>query len=99
MPRGLAAKFLNCGNHAFPIDTWNRRLAGRVNIENNDAIGVGKGRSELFQEVAGAGIALRLEDNVDSLESALARRFERSADLSGEMSIIVAHADIATASL
>src|SRR5258708_13159981 len=78
---------------AFAGDPCDGRLAGRVDIEHADGVGVRECCAEFFQQVARAGIAMRLEDCVDTLESALARCCESGEDLRGMMAVIVNHAD------
>ncbi len=78
---------------AFAGDPCDGRLAGCVDIEHADGVGVRERCAEFFQQVARAGIAMRLEDCVDTLESALARCRESGADLRGMMAVIVNHAD------
>src|SRR5258708_33683326 len=78
---------------AFAGDPCDGRLAGRVDIEHADGVGVRECCAEFFQQVARAGVAMRLEDCVDALESTLARCRESGADLRGMMAVIVNHAD------
>src|SRR5262249_10232665 len=94
MASRFAAQFLDGFHNAFSSDTRNRWLAGRVDVENEDAVGVGESGAELLQQVAGAGVAVRLEDYMNTLEGALARRSQRGANLRGMMAVVVDHADV-----
>src|ERR1017187_1304285 len=76
-------------------------LAGGVDVEYEERIGVVKGGGEFLDQVAGAGVAVGLEDDVNLAESALAGRGQRGLDLGRMVAVVVddAHAGGAAAQL
>src|SRR5260370_27265772 len=83
----------NGRDHALSGDAGNGRLAGGVDIEHADGVGVRECGAEFVEQVAGARVAMRLEDHVDALESALPRRRKGRTNLRGMMAVVVNHAD------
>ena len=88
--------------HAQPLNGFrdllagcagNRGFAGRVDIQHQHIVGVRKGRAELFQQVARAGVTMGLEDYMNAPGTALARCRQGGADLRGMMPVIVHHSD------
>src|SRR5437763_1349192 len=65
----------------FSRNAGDRRLAGGVDIEHLERIGIVKGGDKIIHQVARAGETMRLEDDVDSLVSALPRGGGPVADL------------------
>src|SRR5262249_19210871 len=92
MARGLAAPLLNRRHDAFAGHSGNGSFAGRINIQDENAVGIGKSRAEVIEQVTRASIAVRLEDDVDVLEPALAGSRQGGADLSGMVAVVVNHA-------
>ena len=74
-------------------DAFDGLLAGGVNIQHEQRVGIGEGGGELVHQVAGAGVAMRLEDDVDLAKSALARGGQRGPNLGGMVAVVVDHAD------
>ena len=68
-------------------------LAGGIDVEDEERVGIGKGGGEFVHQVAGAGVAVRLKDDMQAAEPALAGRGQGGSDLGGMMTVIVNHAD------
>ncbi len=77
----------------FGCDAFDRLLAGGINIEQAECVGVGKGGGEFIHQIASASEAVRLEDDMHAPKSALASRGQRRPNLRGMVSVIVDHAD------
>ena len=82
----------------FPRYPFNRPFAGGVDIEHEERVGVVERRSEFFHQVAGSRVAMRLEDDVNLAECALAGGRERSFDFGRMMAVVVDNADACDAS-
>src|SRR5258706_3953242 len=78
----------NFGSHAF-----DRLFACGIDVEDEDGVGVGEGGCEIVHEIAGAGVAVGLEDYVDMMESALAGSGEGGAGFGWWMAVILNYAD------
>src|SRR5262249_15724708 len=90
----LAAKLLDSRDHALSGNAGNRRLAGRVDVQNEDAVGVRESGTEFFEQIGGSRIAVRLEDHVDRFELTLPRRSQRCASVRWVMAVVGDHADV-----
>ena len=55
----------------FAGDALDRRFAGGVNIEDDQRVGVLERGGEFVHQIAGAGVAVGLEDDVNLAEAAL----------------------------
>src|SRR5437588_604122 len=82
---------LNGRRQPFAADAGNGWFAGRIYIEHQNCVGIRERFSEFVHEIAGAGIAMRLEDDMDAVESALAGSSQGGANLSGMMAVVVNH--------
>src|SRR5258706_16162688 len=78
----------NFGSHAF-----DRLFACGIDVEDEDGVGVGEGGCEIVHEIAGAGVAVGLEDYVDMMESALAGSGGRGANFGWRMAVVVNYRD------
>ncbi len=67
----------------------------RVNIQDEDAIGLMKGAGEIVQQRLRASVTVRLEQNVNALEAAGPRGRQRGANFGGMVAVIVDHRDAA----
>ncbi len=76
-------------------DPFDRRFTGRIDVEHDERIGVVEGGGEFFHQIASAGIAVGLEDDVNLAEPALAGGGERGPDLGWMVAIVIDHADAA----
>src|SRR5262249_33884857 len=92
MMRGLAAALLNRRHHAFAGHSGNGRFAGRINIQDENAVGIGEGGAEFVKQVTRASVAVWLGDDVDALETALPSSSQGGANLGGMVAVIVNHA-------
>src|SRR5262249_1267632 len=88
----MTAGLLDLGHHGFAANAGNGRLAGGIDVENDNAIGCGESRTEIREQVAGAGVAMRLKDNMNTIEAALPRGSQRGANLGGMGAIVGDHA-------
>src|ERR1700678_1435738 len=82
----------SCGEE-FGGDFWNWLFAGGVDGQYGHRIRQGKCRGELRDEVAGAGIAVGLEDDVNLVVAALAGGGECGGDFGGVVTVIVDDGD------
>lgn len=73
-------------------DGW---FAGGVDGDEFDGVRVAKGGGELVEKFAGAGVAVGLEEYVDSPVAALAGGGEGGADFGGVMAVVVDDGDAA----
>ena len=64
-------------------------FARRVNIGDDDMIGVVESRAEFVPQRLGAGIAMRLEHRQDAFAAGRARGRERGANLGRMMRVVV----------
>ena len=78
---------------SFAGDALDRRFAGGINVEDGQRVGILKCGGELVHEIAGAGVAMRLEYDVDFAEAALPRGRKRGTNLGGMMAVVINHAD------
>src|SRR5947209_9395688 len=99
MMRIFLAEALNGRSYALAANAFDGRFAGGIDVEHQNSVGVGEGGAEFFQEVAGAGVTVRLEDHVNPVEAALAGSREGGANLGGMVSVIINHADVGHAAL
>ena len=76
-------------------DAGDRLFAGGVDGQDDDCVGVAECGAELFEQIAGAGVAVRLEDDMDAFVSALARGSERGANFRGMVAVVVDDGDAA----
>ena len=72
-------------------DAVDGRFAGCVNIEHGHSVCISEGGGKLVEEQLRAGIAVGLENNVDTAESALARSGESGANLCGVVAVVIDH--------
>ena len=77
------------------IDAGDGSFAGGVNIEHTNHIGGLKAIAKFMQKIAGAGIAMRLKENENAREAALAGRFQSGANFCGVMAVIIDDGDAA----
>src|ERR1700678_2092549 len=82
----------SCGEE-FGGDFWNWLFAGGVDGQYGHRIRQGKCRGELRDEVAGAGIAVGLEDDVNLVVAALAGGGECGGDFGGVVAVVVDDGD------
>ena len=80
---------LNAPGQAFGADALNRSLTGTVDVEHAEIVAIAKTGRELALEQLRAAVAVRLEHNVNSIELAVASRFQRRADFGGVVTIVV----------
>ena len=85
----------NASGEDFGGDPFDRLLAGGIDVDEAHGVGVGEGGGEFVHEIAGAGEAVGLEEDVDAVESALASGCEGGANFGGMMAVIVDDADAA----
>ena len=84
---------------ALAGDAVDGSFAGGIDIEHRDGVGGGEGRSELIEEQLRAGIAVRLEDDMNAAKTALASGGEGGADLGGMVAVVVDNGDAVHAAL
>src|SRR5215475_10090937 len=77
----------------FAGDARDCRLAGRVNLEQLQGVGILEGGREVVHQIAGAGVAVWLKDHMHPFETTLAGGFEGGPNLGGMMPVIVDHAN------
>ncbi len=77
------------------VDACDRHFAGGVNVEHPDRIRLVKAVEKLRQQVAGAGISMRLEQNQNATEAALARRLESGADFRRVVAVVIHDRNVA----
>src|SRR5947208_4036416 len=70
------------------------RLAGCIDVEHPNVVGIRKSCSKFPQQVLSARVAMRLENHVNLLGPALPCCRQGSAYLRGMMAIIIDHADV-----
>src|SRR5580658_11183510 len=75
------------------IHVLDGRFAGGVNIGDDQNIGLIEGLAEFIPQMLCARIAMWLEDDQQTLESAAARGFESGANFGGMMAVIVDQRD------
>src|SRR5581483_3502420 len=80
-------------------DPRDGRFAGGVDIQHEHGVCRAEGGAEFLHERLGAGVAMRLEDNVDAAVTALARGGKSGANFSGVMGVVVNDSDAAHLSL
>src|SRR6266404_2268778 len=93
MDRVTLALCCNLPGKNFCRHAFNGLLAGGIDIEYEDRVGVGEGSGEVVHQIAGPRVAVRLEDDVHAMESALASGSESGANLGRMVSVVVNHAD------
>ena len=79
----------------FRSDAGKRLFAGSVDRQHEYAVRVGERSAKLVEQVAGAAIAMRLEDNVNASMTAFARGGKCSANLGGVVAVVVDHGNAA----
>ena len=77
----------------FAGDAFDWLLASGINVEDDERVGVAKCRREFMHEVAGTGVAVGLEDDVNLAISALASGGKRGADFGRVMAVVVDDGD------
>src|ERR1035437_7104580 len=82
-------------NQRKRIDAGDRSFAGSINIDHANNIRRLKTISKFMQQIASAGVAMRLKKNKNALEAALTGRFQRGANFCGVMAVIIDHGDAA----
>src|SRR6267154_1986911 len=70
------------------------RLAGGVNVGDNQNVGLVERAREFIPEMLRAGIAVRLEEHQEAIELADARGFQGGANLRGMMAVVVDHGNV-----
>src|SRR5262249_31535992 len=93
--------FANSPRKRLSRDSLDRLLAGGVDVQHDQRIGICEGRGEFIHQVASPGVAMRLEDDVNLEVSALARSSQRGTNFRWVMCVIVddGYADSLTAKL
>ena len=64
-----------------------------INVQHHQRVGVVESGRKFVHQIAGAGVAMRLEDDVDLAIAALPRRRQRRPNLGRMMAVVVNHAD------
>ena len=88
------ARVTDCAGERLARDPGNRSLARRIDIRQNENIGLIERAAEFIPEMLRACIAMRLEKNEQAVELAPAGRLERGANLGRVMAVIVDHGDV-----
>src|SRR5262245_39149568 len=81
--------FANRRGQDFAGDARNRRLAGGVDIGNDQQIGLIESAGELLPEVLGAGVAVRLKKHKKAVELAAAGSLQRGFDFGWVVAVVV----------
>src|SRR5689334_13148759 len=87
------ATLLYSPGERFRRDTFDRRLTCCVYIKDVKRVCVIKRAGKLIHKVAGASIAVRLENNVNFVEVTLLRCSQRRANLCRMVTVIIDHTD------
>ena len=82
------------GGEGRAVDAGDRFFAGGVDVEQVKLVGISEGCGELGHQVAGAGVAVRLEEDVDAGEAAVAGGAEGGEDLGGVVAVVVDDGDV-----
>jgi hypothetical protein len=84
---------MDCLDQWCHLDPRDLALAGGVDLRHEQHVRVVEGGHELVPEVAGARVAVGLEDDDDPPIVNLARRSQGRADLGRVVSVVVDHVD------
>src|ERR1035438_4063282 len=80
-------------------NTRDGRFAGGIDVEHGGRVGIAKRSGEIVEQQLRAGIAVRLEDDVDLSEPAFTRRRKCRAYLGGMVAVVVDHGHVVDAPL
>src|SRR6266481_4064860 len=86
--------FANGCCQCFAGYAGNGRLAGGVDFREHQHIGLIEGAAEFVPQMLGARVTMRLEEHQQAIEFADARGFQRGADFSRMMTVIVDHRNV-----
>src|SRR6267142_4911803 len=75
------------------VDARDRRLAGRINLGDNNRIGIVETGAEFLEQRLQPGEAMRLHHGNDLAVSGFTRRFKNGSYLDRVMAVIVDHGD------
>ena len=75
----------------IPVDVLDRGFTRFINIGNDDRVRIIETGAEIFEQIAQAGIAVRLHHSDDVTLRCLAGSFQDCADLNRMMSVIINH--------
>ena len=75
------------------VDAFDRRLAGRINLGNNNRVGIVETSAEFLEQRLQPGEAVRLHHGDDLAVGRFTRRFKDGRDLDGVVAVIVDHGD------
>src|SRR6266404_1125132 len=84
----------NSGNKGFAGDARDRRFAGRIDVREDEQVGLIEGAAELIPEMLRARIAMRLEKNQQAVKLTAASSFERGANLRRVVTVVVDYRDL-----
>src|SRR6516162_9915540 len=90
----FVAGFTDGGGQRFAADSRNGGLAGRVDVGQDEHIGLIKGQTEVVPQMLRARVTMRLEEHQKTVELATASGFERGPYLGGMVAIVVNHGDV-----
>src|SRR3989442_8138084 len=90
----LMARVTDCAGERLARDPGNRSLARRIDIRQNENIGLIERAAEFIPEMLRACIAMRLEKNEQAVELSPARPLERGANLRKGMGVNVDYRDV-----
>jgi len=74
-------------------DSFDGRFAGGIDVEHRHGVGVAKGGGEIAQQQLRAGVAVRLEDDVNAAEAALPRRCQGGTNFRGMVPVVIDDGD------
>src|SRR6266700_288822 len=80
-------------HEVIAIDAFDRRLAGRIDLRDDDRIGVVEAGAELLEQRLQTGIAMRLHHGDDLAVGRFARGLQHGRDLHRMVAVIVDHRD------
>src|SRR5262245_29475880 len=90
----LMTSFADRAGERFAGDSRYWRLAGCVDIGQDQDVGLVEGATEFVPEMLGARIAVRLEEDQQAVKFAAARSLKRGADFRWMVAIVVDDGDV-----
>src|ERR1700739_472733 len=90
----LVSGFTDSGDKGFAGDAGDRRFTGRIDVGEDQQVGLIEGTAELVPEMLRTRVAMGLEKNQQTVELAAASSFERGANLRRVVAVVVDDRDV-----
>src|SRR5882724_5389537 len=82
------------GNERVAGNAWDRRFAGRIDVREDEQVGLIECAAEFVPEMLCARVAMRLKEHEQTVKLASASGFERGANFRRVMAVVVDYGDV-----